>query len=172
MRFASHPTIPPAILSNHTAKSAYLSTFLHGLVSMAVIYLLPSFFQACLLASPARAGIMVLPLALTIAPFAILGAVTIEWTERYIAINYIGWILSIVGLALLTLLKSHPRVWLWVIVQIPLGIGLGFLFVSPQFPILAAVSPQLAAHALGTYTFVSSLGQVSRIIAASSSYID
>lgn len=165
-RFARYPTIPPTIFSSNTAKGAYLSTFLHGLVSMAIIYLLPTYFQACLHASPARSGIMILPLALTIAPFAIAGAVTIELTERYIAINYAGWALSIVGLSLLTLLGSHPHVWVWVLVQIPLGIGLGFLFVSPQFPILAATIPQLAAPALATYTFVSSLGQVSSLLAA------
>lgn len=160
LQFAKHPTIPPVLLSNHTAKSAYFSTFMHGIVSMAVIYLLPSYFQACLRATPVRSGIMILPLALTIAPFAILGAVLIELTEKYIAINYAGWIFTVIGLSLLTLLKNHPAMWLWIIVQIPLGIGLGFIFVAPQFPLLAAVSPQLVAPALATYTFISSLGQV------------
>ncbi|UZJ55730.1 hypothetical protein CBS101457_005050 [Exobasidium rhododendri] len=158
-RYAKHATIPSTIITTSTAKGAYTSAFLHGIVSMAVIYLLPTYFQACLHATPLQSGVMILPLALTIAPFAIFGAVAIEWTEKYLAINYAGWLLTIFGVALLTLLKASPARWLWILVQIPLGIGLGFLFVSPQFPILAAVSPQLAAPALATYTFVSSLGQ-------------
>jgi MFS family permease len=159
LRYAKYATIPPSILTTGTARSAYASTFLHGIVSMAVIYLLPSYFQACLYASPIRSGIMILPLALTIAPFAIFGAVAIEYTERYILINYAGWAFTILGAGLLILLRVSPPMYLWILVQIPLGIGLGFLFVAPQFPVLAAVPLQLAAPALATYTFVSSLGQ-------------
>lgn len=111
MRFAKWPTIPANLVSSGTAKSAYLSTFLHGLVSMSVIYVLPSYFQACLRATPLRSGVMILPLALTTAPFAILGAVIIEETQRYIAINYVGWLSTVMGVALLTLLKVSAVCW-------------------------------------------------------------
>lgn len=105
LRFARYPTIPGSIVSNRTSVAGLIIAVLHGLLAMAVIYILPTYFQACLGAQPLRSGIMTLPLALTIAPFAMLGAVWVEVSQKYIIQTYIGWILSVVGISLLTLLK-------------------------------------------------------------------
>lgn len=105
LRFARHPTIPSSIVSNRTSVAGLIIAVLHGLLAMAVIYILPTYFQACLGAHPMRSGIMILPLALTIAPFAMLGAIWVEYSQTYVIQTYIGSILSVVGISLLTLLK-------------------------------------------------------------------
>ncbi|PWN52263.1 iron permease [Violaceomyces palustris] len=157
--WAKNPSVPIELFSNMTSSSAYLGTFLHGLVVMAVIYVLPSYFQACFGVSVLKSSIMVLPLALTIAPFAIIMAVTIEVTQEYRIQNYVGWMLTVIGLGLMTMLNDHSKTAAWVGYQIPLGIGLGTNFVAPQFPVLASIQPTMAAQGLAIFTFVSSLGQ-------------
>ena len=105
LRFAKHPTIPISIVSNRTSVASLIIAMLHGMLAMAVIYILPTYFQAVLGASPLRSGAMALPLALTIAPFAMVGAIWVEYSQTYVIQTYLGWILSVVGMSLLTLLK-------------------------------------------------------------------
>lgn len=93
---------------------------------MAIIYVLPTFFQASHLASASASGIKILPLvgtlprssflpfrvltptlwqAFTIAPSAMVAAVSIELSGTYRLQNWIGWALTLLGLGLFTLLK-------------------------------------------------------------------
>lgn len=105
LRFAKHPTVPLAVTSNATSFFGFVTTFLHGVLTMAVIYILPVYFQACLGANPVRSGVMNLPLAFTIAPFSIISAISIAVTKSYLWQNYLGWALCVIGLTLLSLLK-------------------------------------------------------------------
>ena len=180
LRFAKYPTVPISVVSNRTSVAGLIIAVLHGLLAMAVIYILPTYFQAVLGASPLHSGVMVLPLALTIAPFAMAGAIWVEYAQSYVIQTYLGWILSLVGISLLTLLKVVPFIFifmssdiylqwdskpaLWIILQLPIGAGLGILFTVPQFPLLAPLDTHLAAQALALYTFASSFGQVTSII--------
>lgn len=105
LRCAKHPTVPLAVTSNATSFFGFMTTFLHGILTMAVIYILPAYFQACLGASPMRSGIMTMPLAFTVAPFSIASAISIAVTQSYLWQNYLGWALCVIGMSLLSLLK-------------------------------------------------------------------
>ncbi|KAM0749940.1 iron permease [Meredithblackwellia eburnea MCA 4105] len=157
--FISNPTIPKEVVNNRTSALTYIAALLHGAIALAVIYVLPIYFQASLGASAGGSGVKILPLALTIAPAAMVAAVSIEVTGVYRGQNWMGWALTVIGLGLFTLLNSKSRPALWIGAQIPLGIGLGINFTAPQFPVLAPLHPRWAAQALALFTFVSSFGQ-------------
>ncbi|KAG8977222.1 hypothetical protein FRC05_002222 [Tulasnella sp. 425] len=73
--------------------------------------------------------------------------------HRYRPQNVIGWILIAVGLGLLTLLSANSSLSTWIGVQIPIGLGIGVLFPSVTFPILAPLPLSESAHALALLAF-------------------
>ena len=159
-----YPTVPKILLSNRTSVAAHATSFLHGLVTMAIIYLLPTHFQAVKLASTIRSGLMVLPFSCTVALTAIGFAINIELTQQYLPQNHLGWMFTVAGVPLLLLLDSSSRTYTWVLVQMPVAIGCGILFVAPQFPVLASVPIQLASKALAMQLFFASFGQMLGIL--------
>ncbi|KAL0947702.1 hypothetical protein HGRIS_013788 [Hohenbuehelia grisea] len=157
--WATDATVPSFLLSNRTILSGYLGTFFHGIVSMAVIFYLPIYFQACKLASPIRSGIDLFGLALTIAPFAIFTGLSVEIFKRYRPQNYAGWVLNIVGFALLSTLSADSAKAKYIGYQIILGVGLGITWIGTQFPILAPLPYSNNAHALALFTFLRCFAQ-------------
>ncbi|PWY97396.1 MFS general substrate transporter [Testicularia cyperi] len=154
-----YPTVPLALLSNRTSAAAHATSLLHGLVTMAIIYMLPTYFQAAKLASTIRSGLMVLPFSCTVAVSAIGFAITIEVWQRYLPQNHLGWLLTVAGVPLLLLLDVGSKTATWILVQLPIAMGCGILFVAPQFPVLAAVPVQLCSKALAVQLFFASFGQ-------------
>ncbi|KAJ9475970.1 putative Vacuolar basic amino acid transporter 5 (putative) [Pseudozyma hubeiensis] len=161
-----NPTVPRELLSNRTAISAHLTSFAHGVVTMAIIYVIPTYFQAVKLSSTIMSGWMVLPFSCTVAFTAIGFAISIEVTERYVPQNHLGWLFTVLGVPLLLLLDVHSSAATWILVQFPIAIGCGILFVAPQFPVLASVAVQMASKALAVQLFFASFGQTLGIMLA------
>ncbi|KAG8924947.1 hypothetical protein FRC00_004517 [Tulasnella sp. 408] len=153
------PVVPLELISNRTSFFGYVSVFLHGIVSTAVIYYLPVYFQATLEQSPVRSGTSSFGNALTIAPGAIVAGVSAAIFPVYRPQNAIGWALSAIGIGLLSLLNISSSKAEWVGYQVIEGIGLGLLFTASEFPVLAPLPVTETAHALAFYTFVRSFAQ-------------
>ena len=66
-----------------------------------------------------RSSVDTLPVALVISPFAILCGVTTKVTQKYRPVTLLGWVLSMIGMGLLTLLRPTT----------PMGQLVGFQFV-------------------------------------------
>jgi len=148
------PTIPFRVLNNPTTISGYLGTFVHGITSITLIYYLPVYFQACLNASPIQSGVDGLPNALLIAPFSFICAVWIRISKRYRMPNAVGWMFTIVGFGLLSLLKGDSTKPQWVGYQVLVSIGTGLIFAGPNYPILAPLPVSSSAYALAFYQFL------------------
>ncbi|KAG8894281.1 hypothetical protein FRC00_009199 [Tulasnella sp. 408] len=158
-KFAIEPVVPWELVNNRTAFSGYVGVFLHSIVSTAVIYYLPVYFQASLLQSPVRSGVSIFGNSFTIPPSAMALGVTVTLFKVYIPQNYFGWVLTSIGVGLLTTLKVSSPVSAWIGYQIIEGIGFGILYGAPQFPILASVNISESAHALALFVFVRSYSQ-------------
>ncbi len=74
--------------------------------------------------------------------------------------NYVGWELIIAGFGVLTILDVNSDKMRYICCQIVIGMGLGIVWISTQFPILAPLPFSNNAHALSFFTFVRSLSQV------------
>ncbi|KZV67239.1 iron permease [Peniophora sp. CONT] len=157
--FSSNPIIPWRVVNNRTSLSGYLGTAVHGIVSFAVIYYLPVYFQAVQGASPVRSGVDFLGMMAFITPSCMIVGASVQIFNCYRPQNYVGWGLIVVGFGVLTLLDSDSSKATYIGCQIILGIGLGIIWISTQFAILAPLPFSNNAHALAFFTFVRSLSQ-------------
>ncbi|EIM85230.1 iron permease [Stereum hirsutum FP-91666 SS1] len=158
-RWAKEPTVPPFLLSNRTSLSGYIGTFFHGILSMAVIFYLPLYFQASKLASPIRSGIDLFGIAFIVPTFAIGTGLSVQLISRYRPQNYIGWALTVIGTGLLSLLNADSSTAMLFGFQVLVGAGLGIVWISTQFPILAPLPYSNNAHALAFFTFTRCFAQ-------------
>lgn len=88
---------------------------------------IPVYFQACKGASPIRSGVDMLATALVIAPFALICGIIIKVSNKYRPANAMGWILTIIGFGLLSLLKADSPVKTWVGYQFLVSAGTGMI---------------------------------------------
>ncbi|KAJ7485019.1 iron permease [Mycena galericulata] len=153
------PTVPYDILSNRNSLSGYLSTFFHGITSISIIYYLPVYFQACFDATPIRSGVDMLATALVVAPFALIAGILVQVLNRYMPSNIAGWVLTIIGFGLLSLLTADSTVGQWVGYQFVAAAGTGMIFAATVFPILAPLSVARTAAALGFFAFCRAFAQ-------------
>ncbi|EIW62181.1 iron permease [Trametes versicolor FP-101664 SS1] len=153
------PTFPLQVVANRTSASAYLATFVHGITSMSAIYYLPVYFQASLGASPLRSSVQTLPTALVIAPFALFCGIIVKVINKYRAVNVVGWIISIIGFGLLSLLRADSPTSQWVGFQFLMAAGSGIVYASTIFAILAPLPVSRNAAALAFYTFSRTFAQ-------------
>ncbi|PIL26158.1 MFS general substrate transporter [Ganoderma sinense ZZ0214-1] len=148
------PTIPDVFFTNRTVLSGYLGTFFHGVVSLSAIYYVPVYLQASKDVSALHAGIDSFGLSFTIPAFAIFTGLSVEIFNKYRPQNYIGWMFTVLGFGLFTMLGPKSPAKMYIGFQIPLGIGLGILWISTQFPILAPLPFSNSAYALAFWVFV------------------
>ncbi|CAL1715143.1 unnamed protein product [Somion occarium] len=161
------PSIPWEILRNRTSLTGYLETLIHGITSISLLYYLPIFFQACLGASPIRSGVDMLATSLVIAPFGLFAGIMVQVQGKYRPANYVGWILSIIGFGILTLLRADSTTGQWVGFQILVSAGVGMIWAASIFPVLAPLPVERTASALAFYAFVRSFAQTWGITIAS-----
>ncbi|KAJ6463213.1 major facilitator superfamily domain-containing protein [Mycena vitilis] len=158
-KVAKRPTIPLDVISNRTSLSGLLTTAAHGITSISVIYYLPVFFQACFGASPIRSAVDMLPVALIIAPAALVAGIIVTVFKNYRGVNWAGWVISMVGFGLYSTLRADSPTGKWVGYQLVTGVGVGLLFSSPVFPLLAPLPNTRAASALALFSFTRAFFQ-------------
>ncbi|CAI7668491.1 unnamed protein product [Penicillium palitans] len=130
-------TMPISLFTNRTSATAYLLSFLHGIIMYWACYFLPVYFQAVLEASPTRSGIMLLPLATTTPLFGVITGFLTTLAGRHRIFHFLGF-----GF------------------QILFGVGAGFIFASSLPAMLAALPEDEVARATATWTFIRTFGSV------------
>ncbi|EIW57883.1 iron permease [Trametes versicolor FP-101664 SS1] len=153
------PTIPRYFFTNRTTLSGFLGTFFHGMVSIVSLYYLPVYFQASQLATAIGSGVDMIIFCVMIPVFAIVGGVSVQIVGRYRPQNYIGWAFMVAGFGILSLLDETSSRAMYIGCQVPLAIGLGIIWVSTQFAILAPLPFSNSAHALAFFTFFRCFAQ-------------
>ncbi len=157
--------IPEVFFTNRTVLSGYLGTFFHGVVSLSAVYYMPVYLQASKDVSALHAGIDSFGLSFTIPAFAIFTGLSVEIFNKYRPQNYVGWMFTIVGFGLFTMLDPKSPAKMYIGFQIPLGVGLGILWISSQFPILAPLPFSNSAYALAFWIFVRNFANSWGIVA-------
>ncbi|KAI5478027.1 MFS multidrug transporter [Pseudohyphozyma bogoriensis] len=157
--WVKNPTVPFEILTNRTTMVGYVTNWLHGVTSTAVIFYLPVYFQAAKNASALRSGIDLFSLSFTVVPFGVLTGASVTITGHYMLQNLVGWGLSALGFGLTTLLKVDSPQSAWVGYPVIIGIGIGILFAGTTFPVLAPLRPEQQPHAMAFHAFTRAFGQ-------------
>ncbi|KDE09666.1 hypothetical protein MVLG_00072 [Microbotryum lychnidis-dioicae p1A1 Lamole] len=158
--YVEHPTIPFDILSHRTSLLGFVTTFLHGIVSLAAVYYLTVFFQAAKGASPVQAGVDTFSLSFTVAPLSIITGVVIGYQGVYKVWNVLGWALTAVGFGITALMKFDCSKAASVGLPILMGLGLGILYSSTNFPVLAPLKASQQPHAMAFFSFMRAFGEV------------
>ncbi|THH00042.1 hypothetical protein EW026_g2413 [Hermanssonia centrifuga] len=158
-KIPAEPSIPWEVLSNRTSVGGYIGTLIHGLVSIAVVYYLPIYFQAALGKSPIISGVDILPTAMFISAGALVAGATTQILNKYRPQNALGWVFILVGFGILSLLKADSSMGQWVGYQIIVAAGFGLLYPATVFPVLAPLPVERNATALAFFAFVRSFAQ-------------
>jgi hypothetical protein len=143
------PVVPPALFRNRTAIIIFAATFFNSILLYWVLFFLPVYFQAVLGASPARAGVLLLPAILFAIPGSIVAVLLLTRYGTYKPIHLVGFALGVLGMGLFTLLDQNSTLAVVVIVQVSiLGQSLFSSFIlgaDINNTVLATVENGLAA---------------------------
>ncbi|KAG9009514.1 hypothetical protein FRB94_014201 [Tulasnella sp. JGI-2019a] len=153
-KYPLEPVVPWKLVKNRTTLSGYLITFFHGIVVACIFFYLPVYFQAVKSQSAVHSGVTLLATAATVAPGAIVCGASVTILKMYRPQNFLGWALLTIGTGLVSLLTYSTTEAGYVGYQILAGVGMGILYPSPSFAILASQPLSETAHALALFAFV------------------
>ncbi|KAF8313830.1 iron permease [Clavulina sp. PMI_390] len=152
-------TVPLRLMGNRTSLSGFLQTFVHGITSTIIIYYLSTYLQGAQLRSAIRSGVLVFPLACLIAPAAVVVGGSVEVTGKYLPQTYLGWPMCMIGFGLMAILTENSTTAQVEGLQVILAIGLGIIYVVPQFAFLSPISVADNASALALLSWCRLVGQ-------------
>jgi hypothetical protein len=122
---------------------------------------LPTFFEACKETSPTEAGIDLFGLTFSLGLIAIVAGIVVKKSGNYVIPTFVGWVLVVVGVGLLTTLHVDSSIAKGIGFQIIIGSGGGIIYVITMYPILASIPVTQNAPAMALYVFSRNLGNVS-----------
>jgi MFS family permease len=158
---ATAPVIPYKIFDNVSFITGIVSGFLYGSLLNPVLLYLPLFHQAVYLETPIVAAKSILPLCCLVVSASIIASIIIEWSRKYRATLWTGWILSTVFMGLLYTIGVKTSRTQGYVYQAFLGAGLGTALMATMVATLASVTSVdnegLAAGMLVTSRFLGSL---------------
>ncbi|GKZ39099.1 hypothetical protein AbraIFM66950_011857 [Aspergillus brasiliensis] len=158
--FCRQPTLPMRLFTRRTSATAFTITFIQSMLTLLVIYFLPVYFQAVLLASPIRSGVMMLPTVLVLVPASVVSGALLSKFGRYKPFHFLGFALFTLGFGcFITLDESSPDV-AWIMVQIVVALGSGSSLSTLLPAVQAEFSDQDTAAATAAWAFVRQFGVV------------
>jgi MFS family permease len=169
-RLVPNPTMPLHLFSHSITSIIFLLSFLHGVVTLWVVYFLPIYFQGVLAATAYRSGVMLLPTVLALLPAAILGGLLLTRFGRYKPVLVISFALVTVGFGLLSLLDETSSTAAWVGYQVVESAGAGFGMAVLLPALLAPLTDRDTALATATWAFLRVFGIVWGVAVAGTIY--
>ena len=156
--FCKTPSVPPVLFSNRTAVIGFFLSFDAAALLRWIVFFLPIYFQGVLGVSPLTLGVNILPNNAFLIPSAMVAGALMSKLGLYRPLHAIGFALVAIGCGLLTLLTASSGTAMWVIFQMIIAIGEGFLIPTVLPVIQASLPTTQVAAATGIYAFLRSLG--------------
>ncbi|KAF5245011.1 hypothetical protein FANTH_7479 [Fusarium anthophilum] len=156
-KLAEFPVLPVHLFKTCSSSSAYAVTFFHAFVFLGVAYYLPLYFQAVLLASPLRSGVLLLPFILPISISAALTGAYIQFSGKYLLVSRVGLMIMTLGMGLMISLDIEMNWAKLISFQILTGIGVGLNFEGPLLSVQAVVPHKDVAAATTAMGFIRTL---------------
>ncbi|AEO63916.1 uncharacterized protein THITE_2141906 [Thermothielavioides terrestris NRRL 8126] len=169
-RLVPNPTMPLHLFSHSITAIVFLVTFLHGVVTLWVVYFLPVYFQGVLAATPYRSGVMLLPTVLALLPAAMVGGLLLTKFGRYKPVLIVSFAVITVGFGLLSLLDETSSTAAWVGYQVVESAGAGFGMAVLLPALLAPLTDRDTALATATWAFLRVFGIVWGVAVAGTIY--
>ncbi|KDR74136.1 hypothetical protein GALMADRAFT_71449 [Galerina marginata CBS 339.88] len=154
-----NPLIPYHVIGNRTSVSGFLQTFVLSIPHLSLLYYLPVYYQACKDASPRASGVDLFGLAFGVAPVAVISGLSVTAFKFYRPQLVIGWIVLIIGSGVLSLITEDSPRGLSIGLQFVNGLGIGLVYMTVNFPILAPLPVSSTAQALALYNYLRAIAQ-------------
>ncbi|CAK7240848.1 MAG: hypothetical protein STHCBS139747_002298 [Sporothrix thermara] len=154
------PVVPPRLFANRTSAVIFAVTFVNSALLYWMFFFLPVYLQAVLGSSPTRSGVQLLPAIVVAVPAAIVAVLLLARYGKYKPLHLFGFGVNTLGLGLLTLLGRDSSAAEWVIFQMVVAAGSGFVLntLLPACQAPLAESDQAAATA--AWSFMRSFGSI------------
>lgn len=163
-KFAKHPVMPLRIFATRSNVAALVVCFCHGFTYISAAWFLPLYCQSVALASPLRAGTLLLPSALSQAVLYLASGVAIWKTGSYLWVTWIGMACMTLGMGLFVDFGWHFSTAKVVAYQLVAGLGIGFVFEAPLVALQAGVSHRDVASATAAFGFLRNLATSMSIV--------
>jgi hypothetical protein len=118
------------------------------------------YYQACKGASPIGSGVDLFGLTFTTAPISVFIGASVQVTKRYRPQIWVGWCLIIIGMGLMSTITVTTSRAMSIGFQVITGTGIGAIYTSVYFPVLAPLPVTANAYALSFFVFLRTLAQV------------
>jgi Major Facilitator Superfamily len=162
-RYCIEPTIPWKLFQSRTSASAFAISFLHAMLTLWVIYMLPVYFQVALGSTASRSGVQLLPTVTTLLCLAAVSGVFVTKTGRYKPVHLIGIALMTMGFGLFTLMNATSSPAQWIIFQIIFAAGARMMLPTLLPAVQADLQESDTVTATGTWNFIRSFGVIGGI---------
>ncbi|PYI32191.1 MFS general substrate transporter [Aspergillus indologenus CBS 114.80] len=156
--FVKEPTTPLRLFSNRTSIIAFFNTFMHGLLSFWILYMLPVYFQAVLQSSPERSGVQLLPTVISMIPVAGVSGAILSKTSNYRLLHIVGFALLTIGLGTFTVLGPNSSTAAWTLTQMVAAFGAGTIMPVLLPAVQAGLEEKDTATSTALWAFVRSFG--------------
>lgn len=122
------------------------------------------YYQACKGASPARSGVLSFGLSVPSGPALLLTGASVQITKSYRAQLWIGWILLLLAMGTMSTLHADSPLSQSIGFTVLEGVGVGMIYASTYFPVLAPLPVSENAHALAFFAFCRSFASVRQVL--------
>lgn len=155
---AAEPILPLRLFRNRTLSLAVVASLMAGIVMYAGTTFLSQYFQLSRDKSPTMAGILSLPLILSLALASAIGGRIITRTGRWKPFLVAGAILLSAGTGMLGLLRHATPYWEIAVAMACLGLGLGMTLQNLVLSVQNQVRLQELGAASTAVSFFRTLG--------------
>lgn len=137
---ATNPILPLAMFKERNFTLSTGVGLLTGVAMFGVIGYMPTYIQMVTGVTATQAGLLMIPLMLSLLVSSVLSGVLVSRSGKYKAYPIVGVALMAVGLFVVSTLEPHSAIWLMSIYLAVFGIGLGLsqqiltLIVQNSFP--------------------------------------
>lgn len=158
---AKHPVVPLNLLTSWPRANINFSSFFSALISSALIFNIPLYFEVVKHDSPTVAGFRLILPFLSLSASGFLACMIIRQKRGAIRPAFIsGSLLTLAGTACLSLLGRSISGWVSVLCLLPVSMGYGFIAPSAAISMLRASPKEEQAVSIGAFLLCKRLANV------------
>ncbi|CAK7229923.1 hypothetical protein SCUCBS95973_007395 [Sporothrix curviconia] len=154
------PVVPPRLFANRTSAIIFAVTFVNSALLYWMFFFMPVYFQAVLGSSPTRSGVQLLPAIVVAVPAAIVAVLLLARYGKYKPLHLFGFGVNTLGLGLLTLMGPGSSAAEWIIFQMVVAAGSGFVLNTLLPACQAPLREADQAAATAAWSFMRSFGSI------------
>jgi hypothetical protein len=152
--------MPLNLIMHNPRAGLIFSNFISAVVTNAVIFNVPLYFQAVLLESATNSGLRLVVPSIAASAVGTATGFLITWTKRMKWLLVCGVVLYLIGTVALSGMQRGMPDWAYLLFLVPSAMGQGFLFPTTFMAVLAVSEQSEQAVVTSTLILWRSLGTV------------